>query len=166
MSSKPWNKCDYFYENKRIITIHSVFLAFYCLFFLGGHSLYSICMQVISAIIFSKLLRRYKMPQIVRTALSPYTSFCSDTVVAHRRSPYFNSYKKSSGFYQLAIFLLFLNNPFGLFEGIALLIITQHKTVLLSRAQSEHSVPLTVITVYAIKQSFSDFFIKSGLNGS
>ena len=27
-ASKPWNKCDYFYENKRIITIHSVFCSF------------------------------------------------------------------------------------------------------------------------------------------
>lgn len=76
------------------------------------------------------------------------------------------SYKKSSGFNQLAIFLLFLNNPFGLFEGIALLVISKHKTVLLSRAQRERSDPLTVIAVYAIKQSFSDFFIKSGLNAS
>ena len=27
-ASKPWNKCDYFYKNKRIITIHSVFCSF------------------------------------------------------------------------------------------------------------------------------------------
>ena len=27
-ASEPWNKCDNFYENERIITIHSVFCSF------------------------------------------------------------------------------------------------------------------------------------------
>ena len=34
-ASKPWNKCDNFYENERIITIHSVFCSFLLSIFSG-----------------------------------------------------------------------------------------------------------------------------------
>ncbi|MCI5969945.1 MAG: hypothetical protein MRZ29_02170 [Oscillospiraceae bacterium] len=33
--SKPWNKCDHFYENERITTIHSVFCSFSLSIFSG-----------------------------------------------------------------------------------------------------------------------------------
>ena len=35
LSSEPWNKCDNFYENERIITIHSVFCSFLLSIFSG-----------------------------------------------------------------------------------------------------------------------------------
>ena len=34
-ASKPWNKCDNFYESERIITIHSVFLSYFVSIFAG-----------------------------------------------------------------------------------------------------------------------------------
>lgn len=54
LSSEPWNKCDYFYENKRIITIHSLFCSYFVSIFAGrAHYIIVLLIMYLSNLTFS-----------------------------------------------------------------------------------------------------------------